>query len=132
MYWRHRYRFSSKDGIYQRVQINSERQVLHLLASAKHVGSSPNQQSTTFISQSLGHHKYMKRIHTSFCLAIMPSKKACNESLRSWIRSCSNRAISVLTSFETCSYSCLQSRARLSAYKHIERWLAVNVMANKR
>lgn len=57
---------------------------------------------------------------TSFCLEIIPSRKACKESLKSSMRSCSNLASSALISLDTCSNSCLASRARRSAYA---RWL---------
>ena len=57
-----------------------------------------------------------KRPRTSFCREIIPSRKACNESLKSSIRSCSNRATSDFTNFETCSYSSFDSDALRSAF----------------
>ena len=54
--------------------------------------------------------------HTSFCREIIPSKKACKESLKSSIRSCSNLATSDFTNFETCSYSSFDSDALRSAF----------------
>ena len=75
---------------------------------------------------------------TSFCREIIPFKKACNASLKSSMRSCSNRAISDLINFEERSKSCFASRARRSAceahrlsYKSNWKWYGTACLGNQ-